>query len=231
MRTPDAETIRRVGARPRSGAGCDRDPGRGLSVDGLGARALGCPHVADGALSTSGPGRGVEQPQLTHLIGGEHQGFTIGLKGTGSKTIVVDDVFIPDERAVSSEDMPAGTSPGARFHPNAQYSAASVCIFTPPLAGTAMGAARGFLHAFEQRMRSRLAVADAQQAGEQAAVLMPRSTSSTEPGVGAIRRTRRRWRGRPSTACLNQAVRAHSSIPQTCNVCGETRTRRQLITG
>jgi alkylation response protein AidB-like acyl-CoA dehydrogenase len=98
--------------------------------------------------------------------------FTVGLKGTGSKTIVVDDVFIPDNRAVSSEDLQAGTSPGARFHANSQYSAASVCIFTPPLAGTAIGAARGFLHAFEQRMRSRLAVADAQQAGEQAAVLI-----------------------------------------------------------
>jgi alkylation response protein AidB-like acyl-CoA dehydrogenase len=98
--------------------------------------------------------------------------FTIGLKGTGSKTIVVDDVFIPANRAVSSTDMAAGSSPGARFHANPQYGAPSVCIFTPPLAGTAVGAARGFLHAFEERLRSRLAVADAQQAGEQAGTMI-----------------------------------------------------------
>jgi len=98
--------------------------------------------------------------------------FTIGLKGTGSKTIVVDDVFIPANRAVSSSDMAAGTSPGALFHHNPQYAAPSVCIFTPPLAGTAIGAARGFLRAFEERLRSRLAVSDAQQAGEQAGTMI-----------------------------------------------------------
>jgi alkylation response protein AidB-like acyl-CoA dehydrogenase len=98
--------------------------------------------------------------------------YTVGLKGTGSKTIVVDDVFIPEERAVSSTDMSAGTSPGARFHANPQYAAPAVCIFTPPLAGTAIGAARGFLQAFDQKMRTRLAVADPQQAGEQAATMI-----------------------------------------------------------
>jgi alkylation response protein AidB-like acyl-CoA dehydrogenase len=98
--------------------------------------------------------------------------FTIGLKGTGSKTIVVDDVFIPANRAVASSDMAAGTSPGARLHANPQYAAPSVCIFTPPLAGTAIGAARGFLHAFEARLRSRLGVADPQQAGEQAGTMI-----------------------------------------------------------
>jgi 3-hydroxy-9,10-secoandrosta-1,3,5(10)-triene-9,17-dione monooxygenase len=98
--------------------------------------------------------------------------YTVGLKGTGSKTIVVDDVFIPEERAVSSEDMAAGSSPGARFHPNPQYGASSVCIFTPPLAGTAIGAARGFLQAFESRLRGRLSTADPQQSGELAGTLI-----------------------------------------------------------
>ncbi len=98
--------------------------------------------------------------------------YTIGLKGTGSKTIVVDDIFIPDIRAVMSTDMQAGTSPGASYHANPQYGASSVCIFTPPLAGTAIGAARGFLAAFEARMRGRLAVAEAAQAGEHQATMI-----------------------------------------------------------
>jgi alkylation response protein AidB-like acyl-CoA dehydrogenase len=97
---------------------------------------------------------------------------TVGLKGTGSNTIVVDDVFIPENRAVSSDDMAAGTSPGAQFHDNSQYSAGSVCIFTPPLAGTAIGAARGFLRAFDERLRARLATADPAQSGEHAATLI-----------------------------------------------------------
>jgi alkylation response protein AidB-like acyl-CoA dehydrogenase len=98
--------------------------------------------------------------------------YTVGLKVTGSKTIVVEDVFIPDNRAVSANDMAAGTSPGARFHSNPQYAAPAVCIFTPPLAGTAIGAARGFLRAFDTRMRSRLSNSDPQLVGEQAATLV-----------------------------------------------------------
>ena len=35
--------------------------------------------------------------------------FTMGLKGTGSKTVVVNDVFIPDERALAA---PPSTAPG-----------------------------------------------------------------------------------------------------------------------
>jgi 3-hydroxy-9,10-secoandrosta-1,3,5(10)-triene-9,17-dione monooxygenase len=96
---------------------------------------------------------------------------TIGLKGTGSNTIIADDVFIPDERAVTSEQMSSGTSPGAALHGNPQYAAASVCIFTPPLAGTAIGAARGFLAAFEARFRQRLSTADPALAAEHAVTM------------------------------------------------------------
>jgi 3-hydroxy-9,10-secoandrosta-1,3,5(10)-triene-9,17-dione monooxygenase len=96
---------------------------------------------------------------------------TIGLKGTGSNTIVVDDIFIPDERAVTSDQMATGTSPGAVLHGNPQYAAASVCIFTPPLAATALGAARGFLAAFDARFRQRLANADPSLAAEQAVTM------------------------------------------------------------
>ncbi|HEX8968629.1 MAG TPA: oxidoreductase, partial [Chloroflexota bacterium] len=127
--------------------------------------------------------------------------FTVGLKGTGSKTIVVDDVFIPENRAVSSDDMQAGTAPGARLHPNPQYAAPSVCIFTPPLAGTAIGAARGFLSAFEQRMRARLAAADPQTTGEQAATLIrwARACADIDAARAVLMDNARRFSRTPSS--------------------------------
>ena len=42
----------------------------------------------------------------------------LGLLGTGSKTLVLDDVFVPEHRSVMVSDLFAGTSPGALVHPD-----------------------------------------------------------------------------------------------------------------
>ncbi len=43
---------------------------------------------------------------------------TLGLAGTGSKSLVVRDVFVPEHRAVMVSDLFAGTPPGALVHPD-----------------------------------------------------------------------------------------------------------------
>ena len=43
---------------------------------------------------------------------------TLGLAGTGSKSLVLDDVFIPEPRMVMVADLFAGTPPGASVHPD-----------------------------------------------------------------------------------------------------------------
>ena len=82
--------------------------------------------------------------------------FTMGLKATGSKTVVVDDVFIPDERALSTKDLAAGKAPGAAIHANVFYHAGIDFTFSLPTAMPSVGAARGFLKAVEERLRSRI---------------------------------------------------------------------------
>jgi alkylation response protein AidB-like acyl-CoA dehydrogenase len=42
---------------------------------------------------------------------------TLGLAGTGSKSLVLDDVFVPEHRCVMVSDLFAGTPPGALVHP------------------------------------------------------------------------------------------------------------------
>src|SRR6266851_4159695 len=42
----------------------------------------------------------------------------LGLLGTGSKSLAVDDVFIPEHRVVMVADLFAGTPPGALVHPD-----------------------------------------------------------------------------------------------------------------
>jgi alkylation response protein AidB-like acyl-CoA dehydrogenase len=42
----------------------------------------------------------------------------LGLSGTGSKSLVLDDVFVPEHRHVMVSDLFAGTPPGALVHPD-----------------------------------------------------------------------------------------------------------------
>jgi hypothetical protein len=42
----------------------------------------------------------------------------IGLAGTGSKTLVLNDVFVPDYRMMTFADAAAGRSPGSRHYDN-----------------------------------------------------------------------------------------------------------------
>jgi 3-hydroxy-9,10-secoandrosta-1,3,5(10)-triene-9,17-dione monooxygenase len=81
--------------------------------------------------------------------------YTVGLKGTGSKTIIVDDVFVPERRTLSNKEIEDGTTPGGRFHAHPMYGAMSSANFTAAMGMPAIGAARGFLAAFEERLRSK----------------------------------------------------------------------------
>jgi len=63
----------------------------------------------------------------------------LGLAGTGSKSMILDDVFVPQHRSVMVSDLFAGTPPGALVHPDypvlraprgflVSYSLPPVCI-------------------------------------------------------------------------------------------------------
>jgi 3-hydroxy-9,10-secoandrosta-1,3,5(10)-triene-9,17-dione monooxygenase len=82
--------------------------------------------------------------------------YTMGLKGTGSKTVVVNDVFIPDERALKVKQMSVGGAPGASIHPGMLYQAGFEFVFSLPVGMPALGPARAFLKAFQERIRARI---------------------------------------------------------------------------
>ena len=77
----------------------------------------------------------------------------IGLRGTGSKTLVVTDVFIPDERVLDDADIQRGASPGRAVNPHPMYGAIAQANFTAAMAAPAIGAARGLLAAYAEKLR------------------------------------------------------------------------------
>lgn len=82
--------------------------------------------------------------------------FTMGLKGTGSKTVVVNDIFIPDERVLPVKEMTAGIAPGSRIHDGVLYRAGFEFVFSLPVGMPALGPARAFVKAFQERVKSRI---------------------------------------------------------------------------
>ena len=74
--------------------------------------------------------------------------FVCGLSGTGSKDIVVEDVFVPTHRVLPFAETRAGISSGARHHANPIYRIPLLMLGASMLASTAIGAAKGALDAY-----------------------------------------------------------------------------------
>ncbi len=70
--------------------------------------------------------------------------FTAGMGGTGSKTIVVDDVFVPESRVLSLTALRDGKTPGGAIYNETIYHTPffyyAPISFAPPMLGAAQGA-------------------------------------------------------------------------------------------
>lgn len=82
--------------------------------------------------------------------------FTMGLEGTGSKTVVVDNVFVPTRRIVRIAELVAGTSPGARRSKNPLYHPSFLAVLPLCLVAPTLGMAQGALQSFLQTMQTRV---------------------------------------------------------------------------
>jgi 3-hydroxy-9,10-secoandrosta-1,3,5(10)-triene-9,17-dione monooxygenase len=68
--------------------------------------------------------------------------FNVGMKGTGSNDVIVDDVFVPAHRSVALSDIHEGTTPGAKVNTGPIYGIPSASR-KYELVAPALGAARG----------------------------------------------------------------------------------------
>jgi 3-hydroxy-9,10-secoandrosta-1,3,5(10)-triene-9,17-dione monooxygenase len=72
---------------------------------------------------------------------------TSGLAGTGSHSIVVEDVFVPDHRSISIPDTVEGDAPGRAIHKSALFRVPYYAFLVTSLASPAPGIAEGALDA------------------------------------------------------------------------------------
>ena len=79
----------------------------------------------------------------------------MGLRGTGSNSVVIDDKFVPDHRILSHREMSDATSPGAKLHAEPVYRT-PIWSFVPfTISAPACGVAQGALDAFIDEMKVR----------------------------------------------------------------------------
>jgi alkylation response protein AidB-like acyl-CoA dehydrogenase len=87
----------------------------------------------------------------------EDDWFVTGLRGTGSKGVVLDDVFIPAYRTVVLESLRDGTSAGAKIYPdNPFYRVPMNITLNSLLVASTIGMARGLIEIFDERVRTRV---------------------------------------------------------------------------
>lgn len=79
----------------------------------------------------------------------------VGLRGTGSCSIVAKDVFVPRHRYLSLPGLIEGKTPGAGLHEGSLYRSAAVPVLVLALAPAALGMAEAALEAFQERLPGR----------------------------------------------------------------------------
>lgn len=81
---------------------------------------------------------------------------TLGMRGSGSKDVVLKDVFVPEHRAEATGKLFSGRSPHAHDHENSGlYMVPVLCSLSTQLAGAVLGMAREMLSLFIEKTRVR----------------------------------------------------------------------------
>jgi 3-hydroxy-9,10-secoandrosta-1,3,5(10)-triene-9,17-dione monooxygenase len=82
----------------------------------------------------------------------------IGMQGTGSRRIVVEEKFVPEHRVfhwIDAQNRPIRQQPGHAVHRNRLYHGPIVPVLISEVASICIGAARGALDIYEEIMRAK----------------------------------------------------------------------------
>ena len=81
--------------------------------------------------------------------------FTVGMRGTGSNTIVTDNVFVPKSRTLRLSDFRDGKGPGGLLHESSIFRAPLISYAPLSFATPMLGAAQGAYEHFREWTKTR----------------------------------------------------------------------------
>lgn len=107
------------------------------------------------------PAAGAAEPHLFLVPRADYRvvdtWHVMGLAGTGSKDVVVEDAFVPDHRAVPTSVGRGGPHPGSAVNPGPLYRLPWLAVFSFVTAGTSLGVGQGAVRDFAAASRDRVA--------------------------------------------------------------------------
>jgi len=141
----------------------------GFELSGRWSFSSGCDHARGVVLGASAGTRelpsGVNAPELRSflLLAGQYEiddnWHVAGLRGTGSKDIVVAGAFVPEHRTQSHLDYAVGAPlPGQLKNDGPLYRMPFSVVFNTALASATLGSARGFLEHWVEHSKPRFSM-------------------------------------------------------------------------
>ena len=102
---------------------------------------------------------GTDEPRIFLLPASDYTiidtWHVIGLAGTGSKDVAVEDVFVPEYRSLAMDQITGGPNPGSAVNPAVLYRLPAVSLFAFCIAGVSLGIAQGAIEYFAETTRTR----------------------------------------------------------------------------
>ncbi|MDP9083943.1 MAG: hypothetical protein M3N50_09275 [Pseudomonadota bacterium] len=151
----------------------------GYQVAGTWSFASGCDHAQWFLLGGIG-----QQPMMMLVPASDVQIIddwnVLGLRGTGSKSVRLRDAFVPAHRTLAYQDLMAGTSPGAKVHPDYYLCRTPQQLLAPySLPAVLLGATQKALDVFAGSIRDRK-LPTGQLIAEQPAMQMAAAEAAAE---------------------------------------------------
>ena len=117
-------------------------------------------------------------PKSDYVI--EDTWFVSGLRGTGSKDILIAEAFVPEHRSLLMSDMGLAQTPGRWIHETVNYRISFWSAFPFNLASTILGMAQGAIESFEARMGVGVSATSGEKMAQAPGIQMQLSEASAE---------------------------------------------------
>jgi 3-hydroxy-9,10-secoandrosta-1,3,5(10)-triene-9,17-dione monooxygenase len=106
--------------------------------------------------------------------------FVDGMQATGSNDVIIDNVFVPEGRMLSFQQMIEGDTPGAKIHANPLYRTPMLPTLGLAAAMPALGQARACVRMYKERLLDRMANGGLRKVGAASQMRLARAEMQVE---------------------------------------------------
>jgi 3-hydroxy-9,10-secoandrosta-1,3,5(10)-triene-9,17-dione monooxygenase len=112
--------------------------------------------------------------------------FTLGMRGTGSRSIQVANAFIPAHRSIAFGDLFSGRAPGAEFHAKPFYRMSLAEVMPYSLVGAPLGMAKAAVACFANDLRASVGPGSARIDQDAGYLRLAKAAASVDAAIAVV---------------------------------------------